>query len=58
MLLFPFKKQTGCVDAQLQRNPDHERREVRELCAICPRESGSAGIGFEGRRIRIQFGGT
>jgi len=36
----------------------HERRQVFELCAICPRESGSARIGLEGRGFRIQLGGT
>ena len=43
---------------ETQITPVHERRQVFELCAIYPRESGSAGIGFEGGGFRIQFGGA
>ena len=38
----PLEEQARCVDAQLQREPDFERREVRELCAVYRGESCSS----------------
>src|ERR1035441_9016422 len=57
--LFPYTTLfRSCVDAQLQREPDPERREVRKLCAVHRGKSRSSRTCNDGAGVSLQLGGS
>ena len=54
-VLLPFEEQAGCLDTQLQPNPNPQRRKIHKLCPIHPRESRSEATSLQPRGLRIHL---
>jgi len=52
---FRLKSKLDVLDAQLQREPDFNGGEVRELCAVYRREPGAAGDCDDAGSLSFQF---